>query len=118
MIGGIVDLNKEKRWQEIIQRQKESGKSQAQFCNEQGLIPHQFSYWKKALERRAGKHPNKKKQDLGFVPLKLSQSLEPADKNHSDSAERIEISKITVRMSISDKAALTCVLRSLDMTGC
>lgn len=120
MVDGVIDLDKENRWREILQQQKLSGKSQAKFCKEHQLIPHQFSYWKKVLKRR-GKNqanPSKKKQDPGFVSLKLTQPVELSSGNNVFSSEQIEISKIVVRMSAADKSTLACVLRSLDTAGC
>ncbi len=121
MVGGIIDVNKENRWREILQQQRLSGKSQAEFCKEHQLIPHQFSYWKKALFKRDSsqhKSVKKKQNNPGFVSLKLSQPVESTSRNNISSFEQIEISKIVVRMSVTDKAALACVLRSLDMAGC
>jgi hypothetical protein len=120
MVGGIVDLNKENRWREILQQQKLSGKSQAEFCKEHQLIPHQFSYWKKVLKRRGKNQANLSKKKLApdFVSLKLSEPIELAGRNNISSFEQIEISKITVRMSVADKSALACVIQSLGMAGC
>ena len=120
MVRGVIDLDKENRWREILQQQKLSGKSQAEFCKEHQLIPHQFSYWKKVLKRRGKNQANlsKKEQAPDFVSLKLSEPIELASRNNISSSEQIEISKIIVRIPVADKAALACVLQSLDMAGC
>jgi hypothetical protein len=111
------DLKKEKYWQEIIERQRESGKSQTQFCKDEGLTDHQFVYWKGVLaKRQKTKHQAKPlledKADLPFVTLKVPDI---DFTNNRDFAQQIEISKITFRISAStDKSTLACILQSLE----
>jgi hypothetical protein len=111
------DLKKEKYWQEIIERQRESGKSQTQFCKDEGLTDHQFVYWKGVLaKRQKTKHQAKPlledKADLPFVTLKVPDI---DFTNNRDFAQQIEISKITFRISAgTDKSTLACILQSLE----
>jgi hypothetical protein len=79
MVGGKRDLKKETHWQEIIDKQKQSGKSQTEFCKDEGLIDHQFCYWKSILAKRQrtvkSKQLPKKETILPFVPLTLPSDL-------------------------------------------
>ncbi len=78
MTNGMRDLKKEKYWQEIIERQKVSGKNQSQFCKDEGLS-QQFCYWKGVLAKRQ-KIKNQAKPllritALPFVTLKVPMTL-------------------------------------------
>lgn len=116
--NGMRDLKKEKYWQEIIERQKVSGKNQSQFCKDEGLTDHKFCYWKGVLAKRQ-KIKNQAKplsQDnaaLPFVTLKVPDGVDFNSKR--DSTEQIEISKIVLRISAgTDKSTLACILQSLE----
>ena len=52
LTNGMRDLKKEKHWQEIVDRQIESGKSQSQFCKDEGLNANQFYSWRGILTKR------------------------------------------------------------------
>jgi len=110
------DLKKEKYWQEIIDRQIESGKSQAQFCKDEGLNANQFYSWRSILTKRqkikSQPKPLEDKMPLPFVALKVPDI--DFTRNHN-SAEQIEISKIVLRISTNtDKSTLACILQSLE----
>ncbi len=110
------DLRKEKYWQEIVSRQIESGKSQSQFCKDEGLNANQFYSWRSILiKRQKVKNPAKSsenKMPLPFVALKVPDI---DFSNSHDSAQQIEISKIVFRMSAgTDKSTLACILQSLE----
>jgi hypothetical protein len=112
----MKDLKKEKHWQEIIDRQIESGKSQAQFCKDEGLNVNQFYSWKGILTKRQKikrqPKPLEDKMPLPFVALKVPDT-EFSSKR--DSAQQIEISKIVFRMpACTDKSTLACILQSLE----
>jgi hypothetical protein len=116
LANGMRDLKKEKHWQEIIDRQIESGKSQAQFCKDEGLNVNQFYSWKGVLIKRQKikrqPKPLEDKMPLPFVALKVPD-IDFSSKR--DSVEQIEISKIVFRISAgTDKAALACILQSLE----
>ena len=110
------DLKKEKHWQEIIDRQIQSEKSQAQFCKDEGLNVKQFYSWKGVLTKRQKikRQPNplEDKMPLPFVALKVPD----IDFSHKpNSVEQIEISKIVLRISAgTDKSTLACILQSLE----
>ena len=111
------DLQKERYWSAIIERQRESGKSQAEFCRDEGLSAHNFYYWINVLaKRQKEKHQAKPKENhatIPFVPLKVPDSLDFSIK--PDAAEPIEFSKIVVRISAStDKSTLACLLQFLE----
>lgn len=116
MAIGNRDLKKEKYWQEIVDKHRESGKSQAQFCKDEGLNAHKFYYWNNILAKRQKKKnpakPLEDKMPLPFVALKvpgIDFSSKPV------SAEQIEISKIVLRISANiDKSTLICILQSLE----
>jgi hypothetical protein len=114
---GNRDLQKEKYWQEIVERQRRSGKSQAQFCKDEELNAHKFYYWSSVLaKRRKGKTRSKPIGNdvaIPFVPLKVPGNLDLSNK--PDATEQIEISKIIVRMPAgTDKSTLACILQSLE----
>ena len=109
------DLTKEKYWQEIIERQKHSGKNQSQFCRDEGLADDKFSYWKRALLKRHKEkkpaRPSENKTTIPFVPLNIQDNFDFTSKQ---AAEQIEICKIVLRISANaDKSTLACILQSL-----
>jgi len=118
LVNGMRDLKKEKHWQEIIDRQIASGKSQAQFCKDEELNVKQFYSWKGILTKRQKikRQPNplENKMPLPFVALKVPDIDFISKRN---SVEQIEISKIVFRISAdADRSALTCILQSLEKT--
>ncbi len=112
------DLKKEKHWQAIIDQQIESGKSQAQFCKDEGLNVKQFYSWRGNLAKRQKIKNQAKplldgKATLPFVTLKVPDGVDFNSK--PDSVEQIEISKIVLRISANaDKSTLACILQSLE----
>jgi hypothetical protein len=114
---GNRDLEKEKSWLEIIDRQKRSGKSISQFCKDEGIVDSRFYYWQSALaKRKKGKRQTKlpeNKVDIPFVPLVMPDSVD--FNSRQNSAGEIEISKIVLRISAgTDKSTLACILQSLE----
>lgn len=117
MAKGIRDLKKEKYWQEIVERQRNSGKSRMQFCKDEGLSSDNFYYWKNTLEKRK-RDKNQEQQlenkvTIPFVPLNIQGELDLNSRQNF--AEQIEISKIVLRISgNTDKSTLACILQSLE----
>jgi hypothetical protein len=67
------DKAKEFFWRKAVQRHRDSGLTQAAFCQKEGLNQNNFCWWKRELARRdieqASELPNST-QDL-FVPLNV-----------------------------------------------
>lgn len=63
--------NQRAQWQKIIQEQKESGLTVAQFCEQHDLRFHQFHYYKKVLFS-----PKKKEKAPRFTEVKAVE-VEP-----------------------------------------
>ncbi|WP_428635189.1 IS66 family insertion sequence element accessory protein TnpA, partial [Sedimenticola sp.] len=43
----ILSKQQQQHWAEHLQAWRESGLSQQAYCQQQGLKPHQFWYWKR-----------------------------------------------------------------------
>jgi transposase-like protein len=59
-------MQKEARFRELIDEQKESGLTILDFCSNHGLAPSTFHYWKKKFEKKSGRKD--------FIPLILKPS--------------------------------------------
>lgn len=117
MTIGNRDLKKEKHWQGIVEKQKQSGKSPSQFCKDEGLIDNQFYYWRSVLAKRQKEkkpiQPPEDKPVIPFVPLSIADNFDFAAQQNS--AEQIEISKIILRIPANtDKSTLASILQSLE----
>ena len=56
------DLALERTWRERMRQFDKSGLSIRQFCEQEGLVNHQFSWWRRELKRRsATSAPRKRK---------------------------------------------------------
>ena len=115
MASNKRDLKREAYWQEVIDRQKQSGKSQSQFCRDEEITDHKFSYWKNALAKRQKAKKLTQLPDnkinIPFVPLTVQDNF---DFTNSQNSEQIEISKIVLRISANtDQATIACILQSL-----
>ncbi len=118
MTNGMRDLKKEKRWLEIVEKYKMSGKRCSQFCKDEGVNKDQFYYWRSTLAKRQKEKsqtkPLENKNDIPFVPLNLPNNLD-FNSWPSNTAEQIEISKVVFRISANtDKSTLACILQSLE----
>lgn len=57
------DLELERAWREQIGRFERSGLTIQQFCDQEGLVGHQLSWWRRELKRRSAESgPRKPKQ--------------------------------------------------------
>lgn len=84
------DLALERAWRKRMRRYERSGLTIREFCQQEGLVAHQFSWWRAELKRRAAaanssKPPAKPKQPTSkknskpaatghFVPVRLEPS--------------------------------------------
>ena len=87
------DLALERAWRERMRRYKKSGLTIRQFCEQEGLVAHQFSWWRSQLKRRAAESAPRKRtvkrkttsqapqvtrqpdaQFAGFVPVQVEAS--------------------------------------------
>ena len=59
-------MQKEYRFRELIEEQKESGLSIINFCANHGIAPSTFHYWKKKLGKKSGRND--------FIPLLVKPS--------------------------------------------
>jgi transposase-like protein len=116
------DLEKERRWRELIARQAESGLTPPEFCRANDLKVHQFYAWRRELElrdnrQREGGSAPKKVQSLApqFLPVQLL----PSSPNGSPAIELVlrETWRVTVSPGF-DPATLARVLSVLECRGC
>ena len=47
------DLKLERAWRDRMRRFEKSGLTIREFCEQEGLVAHQFSWWRSQLKRRA-----------------------------------------------------------------
>jgi hypothetical protein len=62
--------DRQRYWQELIQRQQASGQSIVGFCSKEGLSPASFHAWKRRLrrpQRKGGRRPAKQ----ALVPVQI-----------------------------------------------
>ena len=116
------DLEKERRWRELITRQSESGLSPPEFCRANDLKVHQFYAWRRELElrdnpqRKVGSAP---KAVQSIAPQFLPVQLLPSSSNGSPAIELVL--RETWRIAVSpgfDAATLARVLSVLESRGC
>ena len=60
-------MQKESRFRELINEQKESGLTIIEFCSNHCIAPSTFHYWKKKLRMKSGRKD--------FIPLIVKPSL-------------------------------------------
>ena len=59
-------MQKESRFRELLEEQKESGLTIKEFCSNHGIAPSTFHYWKKKLGKKSGRNE--------FIPLIVKRS--------------------------------------------
>ena len=122
------DLALERTWRKRMREQERSGLTIRQFCQQEGLVDHQFSWWRSELKRRAGdsKGTNKKRQKSAglvrrkksskrstttagsFLPVHVESSLTPSVEIVLDQPPRIRVTRGF------DTALLREVLRTVE----
>ena len=55
------DLALERAWRERMRRYEKSGLTIREFCEQERLVAHQFSWWRAELKRRAAKSTPRKR---------------------------------------------------------
>ena len=61
------DLGLERAWRERMRRFEKSGLTIREFCEQEGLVAHQFSWWRSQLKRRAAESARSKRTAKGKV---------------------------------------------------
>jgi hypothetical protein len=74
---GLKSAQKYRFWQEHLERWRQSGLSQIEYCRQNGIKPRRWNYWKKNLTRKSNE------ANISFVPVQLSSSL-PVPINRSN----------------------------------
>lgn len=66
------DQKLERAWKDRNRRYEKSGLTIVEFCEQEGLVAHQFSWWRSELKRRAAKagSPTRKRAKSKSVPPK------------------------------------------------
>jgi hypothetical protein len=77
----IAQEEKERFWQEHIQRWRESGSSQIDYCREHGLKETAFTYWKGKLTQAgsvvSGRSAVFDTSPISLVPVGVKMNVEP-----------------------------------------
>lgn len=126
------DLELEGAWREREARHRKSGLTVREFCEREGLVPHQFTWWRRELKRRDAKarnggkkqprdskrtgrnRPSRVAAPAAFVPVHVAAS--PS----SESPIEIVMSQ-PPRIVVSagfDRQLLSDVLRVLEERSC
>lgn len=125
------DLALERAWRERIRRYERSGLTIRAFCEQEGLVVHQFSWWRRELKRRRTKLATKRPASRRSQPTKRgrkrastsSAKFVPVEITPTSSAKgSIEIVvDQPLRIAVSsgfDPALLADVVRALEGRQC
>ena len=99
--SGVVHRSSENMFPLIVSQQS-SGLTQRQFCEEQGIAPHIFSYWLR-------KYRESHNLDTGFLPLRVSEGK-------VSTLIRLELSS-GHRLELSDQVSASWVAALLGELG-
>jgi hypothetical protein len=126
------DLALERAWRKRTREQERSGLTVRQFCQQEGLVEHQFSWWRSELKRRAeeSRATNKNRTKTAsavwrkkafkrpaktaakFLPVHVEPSLTPSVEIVLDRPPRIRVTRGF------DAASLRDVLRAVEQLRC
>ena len=81
------DLALERAWRERMRRYEKSGLTIREFCEQEGLVAHQFSWWRGQLKRRAAKSAPRKRT----VKRKASQRTQVARRPNTPAASFVPV---------------------------
>ena len=121
------DISLERAWRERIGRQQRSGLTVQQFCEQESLVAHQFSWWKRELNRRDAcrnrrRNPNQSsnaeddggRAGAGFVAVQVA-----ATANGNPPLEIIVDQRLRIAVTAGfDHQLLTEVVRMLENRQC
>jgi hypothetical protein len=102
------DLALERAWRKRMRQYERSGLTIKAFCDQEGLVAHQFSWWRSELKRRAaktkttsngrGRRPKAKKNakrsdapSARFVPLHIEPTASSSVEIVLDQPPRIKV---------------------------
>jgi hypothetical protein len=106
--GTVKDPAKAARWEELIGRQRKSGKTIVDFCKGEGVLVGQFHWWNKRLREMKGNHRRSRRG--GFVELVASVG----ESNYSGVELRID-EKVSIRLARGfDPQTLKAALATID----
>ena len=71
------DLELERAWQERMRQFETSGLTIRRVCEQEGLVCHQFSWWRRELKRRAAKPTPGKRKVKTLAASTAQQSTAP-----------------------------------------
>ena len=126
------DLSLERAWRKRMRQQERSGLTIRQFCQQEGLVDHQFSWWRSELKRRAGdsRGTNKKRpksaspvrrkklskrsttKAANFLPVHVESSFTASVEIVLDQPPRIRVTRGF------DAALLREVMLAVKQVGC
>ena len=98
------DLALERAWRRRIQGYAHSGLTIQKFCEQEGLVAHQFSWWRSELKRRDAKAKpvsngpqnsksnGKRAEAARFVPVRIEPSQHASIEVVLDQPPRIRVS--------------------------
>lgn len=93
MKNEVIAISKEEnqqQWEVRISEQRESGLTQAKWCEENSVNIHNFRYWK----RRINEYGGEAKSESGFIEIKAANSI-------LDGSIKITIGPATVEVADS-----------------
>ena len=98
-------IEKRQRWARHIEDWRESGKTQSQYCREQGLSPKLFYYWKRKFNDRRAEGLSL--MPIGIHPIQVHQVR--------SSALIVNVGQYKVEIDIGfDSATLGRVIQVLE----
>jgi transposase-like protein len=108
MAKSLRDPQLERRWRELVERQRRSGESVRRFCERNSLSESSFHYWRAELARRDAAAP--KPAAPAFVPVRVTPAT---------SVEVVLRSGVIVRAPAgSDIASVAKLVAALEAASC
>lgn len=106
------NLERRNQWQEIIDAQMASGKTQVRFCTDQGINLHNFQYWRRRLTTLSSEV---QESDNDIVQLSnISLESHFAALSFETEGIRIPLADGTAWLNITGKLSVAALARLLD----